>query len=224
MDGACLLRTTERSYAVRTIGTIYIDGAFVMPHGDDRAPLFNPATEKQIGEVRLGDCDDVDFAVAAAKRAFPAMARTTPAERAVMLRRAHKAVAARADDMFAAMIEEYGAPSRFSRFSVQHAAALFEDMAKTVETYAFHRTIGRAEISMEPLGVVAAIIPWNSTLGFIASKVATAIAAGSTIVVKPSEMSAIQTQVMAEAIDAAGLPKGVINIVNGYGSVVGLRQ
>jgi aldehyde dehydrogenase (NAD+) len=212
---------TERSYAMRTIDTIYIDGAFVTPHGDDRAPLFNPATEKQIGEVRLGDGDDVDFAVAAAKRAFPAMARTTPAERAVMLRRLHKAVAGRADDMFTAMVEEYGAPSGFIGFSVQHAAALFEDMAKTVETYAFHRTIGRAKVSMEPLGVVAAIIPWNSTLGFIASKIATAIAAGSTIVVKPSEMSAIQTQTMAEAIHAAGLPKGVINIVTGYGPVVG---
>jgi aldehyde dehydrogenase (NAD+) len=211
----------ERSYAMRTIDTIYIDGAFVTPHGDDRAPLFNPATEKQIGEVRLGDANDVDLAVAAAKRAFPAMARTTSAERSVMLRRLHKAVAAHADDMFAAMVEEYGAPSGFTGFSVQHAAALFEDMAKTVETYAFHRTIGRAEVSLEPLGVVAAIIPWNSTLGFIASKVATAIAAGSTIVVKPSEMSAIQTQVMAKAVHAAGLPKGVINIVNGYGSVVG---
>jgi aldehyde dehydrogenase (NAD+) len=206
---------------MRTIDMIYIDGAFVTPHGDDRAPLFNPATEQQIGEVRLGDADDVNLAVAAAKRAFPAMARTTPAERAGMLRRLHNAVAARADDMFAAMVEEYGAPSGFTGFSVQHAASLFEDMAKTVETYAFHRTIGRAEISMEPLGVVAAIIPWNSTLGFIASKIATAIAAGSTIVVKPSEMSAIQTQVMAEAVHAAGLPTGVINIVNGYGPVVG---
>ncbi|HEY2011724.1 MAG TPA: aldehyde dehydrogenase family protein [Rhizomicrobium sp.] len=206
---------------MRTIDTIYIDGAFVTPHGNERAPLFNPATEEQIGEVRLGDADDVKLAVAAARRAFPAMARTTPAERAMMLRRLNRAVAARTDDMFAAMVEEYGAPSGFTGFSVQHAAALFEDMAKTVETYPFHRTIGRAEISMEPLGVVAAIIPWNSTLGFIASKVATAIAAGSTIVVKPSEMSAIQTQVMAEAIHAAGLPKGVINIVNGYGPVVG---
>src|ERR1700733_2496740 len=211
----------ERSCAMRIIDTIYIDGAFVTPHGNDRAPLFNPATEKQIGEVRLGDADDVDLAVAAAKRAFPAMARTTPAERAVMLRRLHEAAVARADDMFAAMIEEYGAPAGFTGFSVQHAAALFEDMAKTAETYAFRRTIGRAEVSMEPLGVVAAIIPWNSTLGFIASKVATAIAAGSTIVVKPSEMSAIQTQVIAQAVHAAGLPKGVINIVNGYGPVVG---
>jgi aldehyde dehydrogenase (NAD+) len=206
---------------MRTIDTIYIDGAFLTPHGHDRAPLFNPATEKQIGEVRLGDADDVDFAVAAAKRAFPAMARTTPAERAVMLRRLNKAVAASADDMFAAMVEEYGAPSGFTSFSVQHAADLFEDMAKTVETYAFRRTIGRAEVSMEPLGVVAAIIPWNSTLGFIASKVATAIAAGSTIVVKPSEMSAIQTQTMVKAVHAAGLPKGVVNIVNGYGPIVG---
>ena len=206
---------------MRSIDTIYIDGAFVTPHGEDRAPLFNPATEQQIGEVRLGDAEDVDLAVAAAKRAFPAMARTTPAERAVMLRRLHKAVAARADDMFAAMVEEYGAPSGFTGFSVQHAAALFEDMAKTVETYAFHRKIGRAEVTLEPLGVVAAIIPWNSTLGFIASKVATAIAAGSTIVVKPSEMSAIQTRVMAQAVHAAGLPRGVVNIVNGYGAVVG---
>jgi aldehyde dehydrogenase (NAD+) len=211
----------ERSYAMRIIDTIYIDGAFVTPRGDDRAPLFNPATEKQIGEVRLGNPDDVNLAVAAAKRAFPVMARTTPAERAIMLRRLYQAVSAHADDMSAAMAEEYGAPAGFTRFSVQHAAALFEDMAKTVETYAFHRTIGRAEVSLEPLGVVAAIVPWNSTLGFIASKVATAIAAGSTIIVKPSEMSAIQTQAMAEAIHAAGLPKGVVNIVNGYGPVVG---
>jgi len=206
---------------MHTIDTIYIGGAFATPQGRDRAPLFNPATEQPIGEVRLGDADDVDLAVAAAKRAFPAMARTTPAERAVMLRRLRTEVAARASDMIAAMAEEYGAPSGFTGFSVQHAAALFEDMAKTAETYEFHRKIGRADVSMEPLGVVAAIIPWNSTLGFIASKVATAIAAGSTIVVKPSEMSAIQTQVMAEAMHAAGLPKGVINIVNGYGPVVG---
>src|SRR6201988_3235347 len=132
---------TARSYGMRAMDTMYIDGAFVTPRGRDRAPLFNPATEKQIGEVRLGDADDVNLAVAAAKRVFPAMARTTPAERAVMLRRLHKAVAARADDMFAAIVEEYGAPSSFTGFSVRHAAALFEDMAKTVETYAFRRSI-----------------------------------------------------------------------------------
>ena len=206
---------------MHSIDTIYIDGAFVTPHGSERAPLFNPATEAQIGEVRLGDAEDVNAAVAAAKRAFPAMARTTPAERAAMLRRLHDAVSARAPALLAAMTEEYGAPQGFAGFAVQHAAALFEDMAKTVETYAFRRTIGRADVTMEPLGVVAAIIPWNSTLGFIASKIAGAIASGSTIVVKPSEMSAIQAQVMAQALHEAGLPAGVVNIINGYGDVVG---
>ena len=206
---------------MRIIDKIYLDGAFVAPHGEARAPLFNPATEAQIGEVRLGDESDVNAAVAAARRAFPVMAATTPAQRAAMLRRLHDAVAARADELVAAMREEYGAPQAFTGFSVQHAAALFENMAQTVETYPFRRTIGRAEVTMEPLGVVAAITPWNSNIGFIASKVATAIAAGSTIVVKPSEMSAIQTQVMAEAMHAAGLPPGVFNIVNGYGDVVG---
>ena len=206
---------------MHSIDTIYIDGAFVTPHGIERAPLFNPATEAQIGEVRLGDAEDVNAAVAAAKRAFPAMARTTPTVRAAMLRRLHDAVSARAPALLAAMTEEYGAPQGFAGFAVQHAAALFEDMAKTVETYAFRRTIGRAYVTMEPLGVVAAIIPWNSTLGFIASKIAGAIASGSTIVVKPSEMSAIQAQVMAQALHEAGLPAGVVNIINGYGDVVG---
>lgn len=206
---------------MRSIDTIYIDGAFVTPHGSARAPLFNPATAEQIGEVRLGDEADVDAAVAAARRAGPAMAATTPAERAAMLRRLRDAVAARESDLADAMREEYGAPQAFVGFSVQHAAALFETMAQTVESYPFRRTIGRAEVTMEPLGVVAAITPWNSNAGFIAAKVATAIAAGSTIVVKPSEMSAIQTQVMAEAMHAAGLPPGVFHIVNGYGHVVG---
>src|ERR1700761_2272677 len=115
MHGAYLSpNMMERNDAMHTIDTIYIDGAFVTPHGDDIAPLFNPATEKQIGVVRLGDADDVNLAVAAAKRAFPARARPAPAERAILLRRLHKAVADSADDMFAAMVEEYGAPSGFT--------------------------------------------------------------------------------------------------------------
>jgi aldehyde dehydrogenase (NAD+) len=119
------------------------------------------------------------------------------------------------------MTEEYGAPHYFTSFSVAHAASIFDDMAKTVESYAFRRRIGQAAVTMEPLGVAAAITPWNSNMGFIASKLATAIAAGSTIVIKPSEMSAIQTQVFTEALHEAGLPAGVFNIVNGYGDVVG---
>lgn len=204
-----------------TIDKIYIDGAFVTPQGDEFAPLFNPATEEQIGTVRLGDARDVDAAVAAAKRAFPAMSRTSVAERIAMLKRLSAAVSAHADDLVATMIEEYGAPAAFTGFSVPHAALVFLEMAETLESYPFRRTIGRAEVEMRPSGVAAAITPWNSNYGFICSKLATAIAAGTTIVIKPSEMSALQTQLLAECLHAADLPRGVLNIVNGTGAVAG---
>ena len=206
---------------MRVIDQIYIDGAFVTPRGEELADLFNPATEERIGQVRLGDATDARAAVAAAKRAFPAFSRTTKAERIALLHRLHDAVAARADDLAAAMREEYGAPAYFVGFSAAHAADVFLNMATTLEAYDFHRAIGRARVTMQPLGVVAAITPWNSNAGFICGKLATAVAAGCTIVIKPSEMSATQTQVVTEALHAAGLPAGVFNIVTGRGDVVG---
>jgi aldehyde dehydrogenase (NAD+) len=206
---------------MRTIDTVYIDGQFVTPHGEELFDLFNPATEEKIGQVRLGDAVDAKAAVAAAKRAFPAYSRTSKAERIGLLRRLHDAVAARSDVLAAAMIEEYGAPQAFVGFSVAHAANLFLDMAHTVEAFEFTQTVGGAEVTLQPMGVVAAISPWNSNIGSICSKLATALAAGCTIVIKPSEMSATQTQVLAEALHEAGLPAGVFNIVNGRGDVVG---
>ena len=206
---------------MRIIDQIYIDGAFATPHGEEFADLFNPATEDRIGQVRLADAEDARAAVAAAKRAFPAFSRTSKAERIALLGRLHDAVAARADDLAAAMREEYGAPAYFVGFSASHAAEVFLNMATTLEAYDFTRTIGRARVTLQPLGVVAAITPWNSNIGFICGKLATAIAAGCTIVIKPSEMSALQTQVVTEALHAAGLPAGVFNIVTGRGDVVG---
>lgn len=206
---------------MRTIDKIYIDGAFVTPQGEDVAPLFNPATEAQIGTVRLGDARDVDAAVAAAKRAFPAMSRSSVGERIAMLTRLAAAVSARADELVATMAEEYGAPAAFTGFAVPHAASVFLDMAQVLESYAFRRTIGHAEVELRPSGVAAAITPWNSNYGFICSKLATAIAAGTSIVIKPSEMSALQTQLIAECLHAADLPLGVVNIVNGTGAVAG---
>ncbi|WP_176593708.1 aldehyde dehydrogenase family protein [Sphingobium sp. EM0848] len=203
------------------IDKIYIDGAFVTPHGKEHAPLFNPATEEQIGVVQLGDARDVDAAVAAAKRAFPAMSRTSKAERIAMLERLSDAVAARTDDLIATMIQEYGAPALFTGFAVPHAASVFREMAETLESYSFSRTIGRAEVEMRPSGVAAAITPWNSNYGFICAKLATAIAAGTSIVIKPSEMSAFQTQLLLECLHEADLPRGVLNIVNGTGAVAG---
>jgi aldehyde dehydrogenase (NAD+) len=206
---------------MRDIDQIYIDGQFVTPHGREIFDLYNPATEQKIGQVRLGDEIDARAAVAAAKRAFPAFSRTSKAERIAMLRRLHGAVAARAGTLAAAMTLEYGAPQYFVEFSAHRAGNVFLDMAQTLEEFDFTQTIGRAEVTLLPLGVVAAITPWNSNVGFICGKLATAIAAGCTIVIKPSEMSAIQTQTLTEALHEAALPAGVFNIVNGRGDVVG---
>ena len=206
---------------MRDIDKIYIDGQFVTPRATETADLHNPSTEEKIGTARLGSVEDAREAVAAAKRAFPAFSRTTKGERIDMLKRLNAAVAARVSDLTEAMALEYGAPQTFTRFAIPHAASSFLTIAKVLEDYDFERRIGRARVIMQPVGVAAAITPWNSNIGFVTSKLATAIAAGSTIVIKPSEMSAIQTQVLAECLHGAGLPKGVFNIVNGLGNVVG---
>ena len=206
---------------MRDINQIYINGAFVTPHGTEGSDLFNPSTEAKIGAVRLGDVEDARAAIAAAKAALPSWSQTTKAERIAVLQRFHDAVAARFDDQVAAIVEEYGAPVARVEWMARMAATAFLEAAETLDAYHFDQTIGRAEVRMTPLGVVAAITPWNSNANFICSKMATAIAAGCTVVIKPSEMSAIQTQVITEALHAAGAPAGLFNIVNGRGDVVG---
>jgi aldehyde dehydrogenase (NAD+) len=191
---------------MRFIDKIYIDGSFVTPHGTKLFDLYNPATAQVIGRVRLADEEDARTAVAAAMRAFPAFSRTSKAERIALLRRMHAAIKARREDLLEAIVEEYGAPVSRAGFMAD---------------YRFTRRVGTAEVTMEPLGVAGLITPWNSDAGFICGKLAAAIAAGCTAVVKPSEMSAIQTQVVTEALHAAGLPAGVFNIVTGRGEVVG---
>ncbi|MET0517560.1 MAG: aldehyde dehydrogenase family protein, partial [Burkholderiaceae bacterium] len=206
---------------MRNIDTIYIDGAFVTPHGREQAELINPATAAVIGHVTLGDREDTLRAIAAAKRAWPAHARTSKAERIEMLQRLHDAVLARADDINAATTEEYGGPVSRASWVGAYAAGSFLLAAQTLESYPLSRHIGTAQVVMEPLGVAALITPWNSNAGFICNKLATALAAGCTVVIKPSEMSAIQTQIVTEALHSAGLPPGLFNIVNGRGDVVG---
>ncbi|WP_457336755.1 aldehyde dehydrogenase family protein [Rhizobacter sp. P5_C2] len=203
------------------ITRIYIDGAFVAPHGQERFDLFNPATEALIGQVTLGDAEDARRAIAAAKRALPGLSRSPKAGRVAMLRRLHQAVLARVDDIRDATILEYGCPVARAQWSAQYAADAFLQAAQTLEDYPLERRIGSAEVVMEAVGVVGLITPWNANAGFICNKLATAIAAGCSAVIKPSEMSAIQTQVVTEALHAAGLPPGVFNIVNGRGDVVG---
>ncbi|NVZ62110.1 aldehyde dehydrogenase family protein [Pseudomonas gingeri] len=208
---------------MQRIDHIYINGTFVTPHGQELFDLYNPATGQVIGQVRLGDEQDADAAIAAAKAAFPAFSRTAKAERLAMLQRMHAAIAAREDQLNDALIEEYGAPASRSRWMAQHAANVLLEAARVLENYDFIRQAGTAEVSMQPLGVAGLITPWNSNAGFICGKLASALAAGCTAVIKPSEMSAIQTRIVTEALHEADLPPGVFNIVTGRGETVGAR-
>lgn len=200
---------------------IYIDGVFVTPHGTEMFDLFNPATGEAFGQVRLGDVDDTRLAIAAAKRAFVTFSRTSKEERIAMLHRLRDAVKARAIDFIEAAVEEYGASRARSAWMADFAADAFADAATTLESYDFTQQIGNATVTMEPLGVVGIITPWNANANFICVKLAMIVASGSTCVIKPSEMSGKQTQFVMEALHEAGLPAGVFNIVNGRGDVVG---
>ena len=203
------------------IEQIYIDGAFVAPHGTERFNLFNPSTEKVIGTVILADEHDARVAIAAAKRAFATFSKTTKVERIAMLKRMHAAVEAKEDALFDAIVEEYGAPVSRARWMAKHASSVLLDAANVLQDYVFVRRAGIADVVMQPLGVAGLITPWNSDAGFICGKLAAAIAAGCTAVVKPSEMSALQTRIVTEALHEAGLPPGVFNIVTGRGETVG---
>jgi aldehyde dehydrogenase (NAD+) len=140
-----------------------------------------------------------------------------------LLRRMHEAVEAKEQVLFDAIVEEYGAPVSRARWMAKHAASVLLDAIKVLDNYEFVRRAGTADVVMQPLGVAGLITPWNSNAGFICGKLAGAIAAGCTAVIKPSEMSAIQTRVVTEALHEAGLPAGVFNIVTGRGETVGAQ-
>lgn len=206
---------------MRTINQLYINGDFVTPHGTELAPLFNPATEEVIGEVRLADEADARAAVAAAKQAFTSFSRSSREERIAILERLAAAISKRGDELAEAMIEVYGGSRSFVQVAMPYAGEVFLHAAEVLRTYEFERPSGSTTVTMQPVGVAVAITPWNASVAFVAEKVAMAIAAGCTVVVKPSELSAIQTQIMTECFHAADLPAGLINVVTGRGDVVG---
>lgn len=203
------------------IAHAYIDGRFVEQHGTEWFDLRDPTTGEVFGRVRLGDVDDIRNAIGAAKRAFPAWSRSTKAARISLLHRLHEAMDARKEALLDAIIQEYGAPISRSTWMAAHASSSFLEAARTLENFDLKQWIGTAEVIMEPVGVVGLITPWNSNAGFICNKLAYALAAGCTAVIKPSEMSASQTQVVLEALHEAGAPAGLFNVVNGRGDVVG---
>lgn len=199
----------------------YIDGEFVPSHGQDTFDLINPSTQALIGRVTLGDEEDTCRAIAAAKRGFQTYAKSTPAERADCLQRLHDAVIARADEHAQALVLEYGAPAQVAQYFVQIAAGAILSAKQALNEVASKTLLGRTEVSLHPVGVAGHITPWNANIIYFFNKAAAALAAGCTVVTKPSEMSALQTQLIAECVHAAQLPKGLINIVHGRGDVVG---
>jgi aldehyde dehydrogenase (NAD+) len=206
---------------IKTITTHYIDGGFVESHGREIMDLIRPTDRQVIGRITLGDEEDTRRAIAAAKRAFVTFGRTTKEERASYLRQLHEAVSARIDDLTAAMVEEYGGVVQFARLIVQAGASAFLASEKALEELPWTKSWGKTTVTMEPVGVAGLITAWNANALFICLKLASAVGAGCTVVIKPSEISSLQTQVMIECLNAAKLPKGVCNVVTGRGDVVG---
>ncbi|GGA25690.1 aldehyde dehydrogenase family protein [Paenibacillus physcomitrellae] len=206
---------------MRNIDKIYINGEFVTPRGTERQELVNPTTREVFGSLALGNEEDAKIAIAAAKAAFPAFSKTSVQERADMLQRLNDAILARIDELAEANILEYGAPRMLSVPRVQLAAMNLMISKEALKEFEFVHYIGKAKVVSEPVGVMGIITPWNATYSQITAKLGAAIAAGCTVVIKPSEMSGLQTQLLTECFDAAGIPAGVINVVNGLGATVG---
>ena len=202
--------------------TIYIDGAWVPSTGKGTISVINSTTEEVMGTIPDGTAADVDRAVAAAKRAFPAWSATSVEERAKYCSRIAEGIAARMDEIATLVSEEVGMVKPLSLL-VQAGLPYnsFNVIQSIVDEFPWEERIGNSLVVREPIGVVGCITPWNYPLHQIAAKVAFAIAAGCTVVLKPSEVAPLNAFVLAEIINDVGLPQGVFNMVSGVGTVVG---
>jgi aldehyde dehydrogenase (NAD+) len=207
--------------AIKTITTHYIDGAFVESHGREVMDVIRPTDSQVIARVTLADEEDTRRAIAAAKRGFATYGRSTKEERAKILRQLYEAASARLDDLTAAMVEEYGGVVQFAGPIVQSGVNAFLAAEKALQEMPWTRSWDKTTVTLEPVGVAGLITAWNANALFICLKVASAVAAGCTVVIKPSELSSLQTQVLIQALHEAKLPKGLLNVVAGRGDVVG---
>src|SRR5256714_5389391 len=201
---------------------IYIDGAWVPSGGTGTIDVHGAATEEVVGRVPDGVAADADRAVAAARAAFPAWSATAPEERAKHLTRIQEGLAARQAELAELIATEVGMPLKLAAMiQVGLPTAQVGNYAQVLRDFAFEEQVGHSLVVKEPIGVVGAITPWNYPLNQIVAKVAPALAAGCTVVLKPSEVAPLNAFVLAEIIDDAGLPPGVFNLVSGVGPVVG---
>ncbi len=201
---------------------IYIDGAWVSSAGTGTIDVFDSTNGEVFGRIPEGTAADVDAAAKAAHAAFPGWAAQTPEERAKYCTRIAEGLGARMDEIATVVTREAGMPKWLS-LMVQAGLPInsFNTAAAVAESYEYETTVGNSLVVKEPIGVVGAITPWNYPLHQIAAKVAYAIAAGCTVVLKPSEVAPIDAFILAEVIHDTGLPAGVFNLVTGTGAEVG---
>lgn len=206
---------------MKIINQHYIDGQFRPSTGTEKMDIINPSDGSLIGKIVLGNEQDMNAAIIAASAALPSFSQTSREQRMDYLHQLHDALMERLDDLQEATTIEYGATVQRSRWSNQYAAETFLYFKQILKDFSFDRRIGQSTIAMVPIGVTGIMTSWNANSGSISVKLAAAIAAGCTVVIKPSEMSAIQSQVLAECFERAALPAGVINMVHGRGDILG---
>ncbi len=206
----------------KNLHKFYIDGQFVDPAAPEFLDIINPATEESMGTVALGNAEDVDRAVAAARRAFEVSSQMSVAERKDMLGAIREEYKKRYNDIAEAVRLEMGAPVQLAS-GAQSAVGLghLKTAMRVLEEHQFEYMHGNYIVREEPIGVCGFITPWNWPVNQVVSKMGVALAAGCTIVLKPSEISPLSAMLITEAVHAAGVPAGMFNLVNGMGPVVG---
>jgi acyl-CoA reductase-like NAD-dependent aldehyde dehydrogenase len=214
--------TTATDQAVNVRDRIYIGGEWVQSGGSGVLEVTNATTEQVMGSVPEGTVEDVDAAVAAARAAFESWSQTSVQERADWMQRIAEALGARMGEIAELIAQEVGMPVKLSNMiQAGLPTATFASMPQLLAEMPWEEEVGNSLIVREPVGVVGAITPWNYPLHQIAAKVAPAMAAGCTVVLKPSQVAPLNAMVLADVIDEVGLPAGVFNLVTGRGSVIG---
>ncbi|OUS12435.1 aldehyde dehydrogenase family protein [Gammaproteobacteria bacterium 53_120_T64] len=200
----------------------YINGEWVTPFAQGVLDVIDASTEEVMASVPAGLKEDAQRAVEAAAAAFESWGMTTPQQRQGYLQKLHSAMAARQDELGEVMAAEVGMPLTMAK-PIQAGLPLqsVANFIKILDSYSFQETIGNSDIMKEPVGVVACITPWNFPLHQIMAKVCPALAAGCTVIVKPSEVAPLTAFMLAEMVEEAGFPPGVVNVITGLGPVVG---
>ncbi|HXM82104.1 MAG TPA: aldehyde dehydrogenase family protein [Burkholderiales bacterium] len=201
---------------------LFIGGRWVAPSGKEMIDVHNAGSGEVMGRVPAGTAKDIDAAVAAARAALETWSSTPASARAEFLEKISAGLKARADELARTIAQEVGMPLKLAgRIQAGLPIANFANFAKLLKEFSFEERVGNSLVVREPVGVVAAITPWNYPLHQIALKVAPALAAGCTVVLKPSEVAPFNAFILAEAVEAAGLPQGVFNLVTGFGADAG---